>query len=64
MVEKGRVAAIMTGGSGGRMIYDEKAEVLHVDLALTSVSRQPIPDDVFELPRGYRKMDFSRMAGR
>src|SRR5690348_6630514 len=29
-VENGRVAAIMTGARGGRMIYDAKAEVLHV----------------------------------
>jgi hypothetical protein len=29
-VEQGRVAMVMTGGRGGRMIYDAKNQVLHV----------------------------------
>lgn len=35
-----------------------------LDLVLESVNRTPIPEDVFELPRGYRRIDMAAMGGR
>ena len=35
-----------------------------LDLVLESVNHNPIPEELFELPRGYRKMDFTSMGGR
>lgn len=35
-----------------------------LDLVLESVNRRPIPDELFDLPRGYRKIDFSSTGGR
>ncbi len=29
-----------------------------LELQLASVSRKPIPDEMFEMPRGYARMDF------
>ena len=29
-----------------------------LELQLASVNRKPIPDEMFELPRGYKPMDF------
>ena len=37
---------------------------LTLDLQLATVDRKSIPDEKFELPRDYKKMDMSRMAGR
>jgi len=36
---------------------------LTLDLELTSVSRTPVPDDLFALPANYRKLDPASMAG-
>jgi hypothetical protein len=35
-----------------------------LDLVLESVNRKPIPDELFDLPRGYRKIDMAAMGGR
>jgi len=36
--------------------------VMTLDLSLQSVSRQPIPKDLFELPKGYKKMSMPGMG--
>jgi hypothetical protein len=41
-----------------------RSGTMTLDMTLTSVSRKPIPEELFELPRGYKKMDMSGMAGR
>ena len=35
-----------------------KHGTMTLELQLASVSRQPIPDERFEMPRGYKPMDF------
>ena len=35
-----------------------KHGTMTLELQLASVSRQPIPDEMFEMPRGYKRMDF------
>jgi uncharacterized protein DUF4412 len=35
-----------------------------LDLALQDVNRKPVPNDLFELPKGYKRIDLSSMTGR
>jgi hypothetical protein len=35
-----------------------------LELTLQTLSRQPIPGEIFRLPKGYKKLDISKMGGR
>jgi hypothetical protein len=35
-----------------------------LDLTLDAVNHKPIPSEVFEIPKGYKKQDMARMGGR
>jgi hypothetical protein len=35
-----------------------------LDLTLQSVSRKPIPSELFDVPKGYKKLDMSTLTGR
>jgi len=42
--------------------YDHGTMTL--DLTLQSVSRKPIPSELFDVPKGYKKLDMSTLTGR